>query len=738
MFCPPRIVRAPGFALSAALLSSLALFPTAHGAGPRVLPAGETPKDVRTEALKDLNGYFPFEPPATLDDWNKRAEQVRRRILVSQGLWPMPEKSPLKAVIHGKVDRPEYTVEKVYFESFPGFFVTGSLYRPKGKEGKLPGVLCPHGHWANGRFYDAGEPKAKKDIAIGAEKFEEGARSPLQARCVQLARMGCVAFHYDMLGYADSTQIPFELAHGFAKQRPDMNANENWGLFSPQAESNLQSAMGLQTWNSIRSLDFLLTLPEIDPKRLAVTGASGGGTQTMLLAGIDPRVAVSVPAVMVSTAMQGGCTCENASCLRVGAGNVEFAALFAPKPQVMTAANDWTKEMATKGFPDLKKLYGMYKAEDEVKLSNLIQFEHNYNWPNREVLYQWLNEHFRLGLPSRELEQDFKRLTQEELSVWDAEHPKPPGGSDFERKLLAQWQADAQKQVQAAAKDLAKFRDLAGPAIETLIGRTLPAAGEVEWEIKDKQDRGGWLQMAGLLNNVRRQEQLPVVFLHPKEWKGQVVIWLTDQGKEGLFAGETDPRPAIEKLLRAGVSVVGVDLIYQGEFLKDGQPLAKTRRVANPREAAAYTFGYNASVFAQRVQDVLSTIGFAQNYEKKPERIDLVGLGGYCGPIAAAARAIAKGDIARAAIDTNGFRFQGVTDLHDVDFLPGGAKYGDLPGMLALAAPAPVWLAGEQAEGLGLVSNSYKLAGNEKGLVLSTAPQEQRETEAVQYLLEVK
>ena len=316
-----------------------------------MLPADKLPADQRLEKLKDLNGYFPFTPPKSREEWDRRAEQVRRQMLVAQGLWPMPAKTPLNAVVHGCRDQGDYTVEKVYFESFPGFFVTGNLYRPKGKSGKLPGVLCPHGHWANGRFYDAGVDGVRKQIVQGAERFENGGRSPLQARCVQLARMGCVVFHYDMIGYADSVQISQDLAHGFAKQRPEMNTSENWGLFSPQAESHLQSVMGLQTYNSIRALDFLLDLPDVDPKRIAVTGASGGGTQTFMLSALDPRVAVSVPAVMVSTAMQGGCTCENASLFRVGTGNVEFAALFAPKPLGLLSADDWTKEMPTKGFP---------------------------------------------------------------------------------------------------------------------------------------------------------------------------------------------------------------------------------------------------------------------------------------------------------------------------------------------------------------------------------------------------
>ena len=140
-----------------------------------------------------------------------------------------------------------------------------------------------------------------------------------------MARLGCVVFHYDMIGYADNTQLPFELAHRFSKQRAAMSVSDRWGLFSPQAEMHLQSIMGLQTWNSIRALDFLETLPEIDPHRIGVTGSSGGGTQTFILCAIDPRPAIAFPAVMVSTAMQGGCTCENCCNLRVEAGNVDFA-----------------------------------------------------------------------------------------------------------------------------------------------------------------------------------------------------------------------------------------------------------------------------------------------------------------------------------------------------------------------------------------------------------------------------
>ena len=295
----------------------------------------------------------------------------------------------------------------------------------------MPAILSPHGHWPDGRFNDTGAKEIRKQIVEGAERFEVGGRYPLQARCVQLARMGCVVFLYDMVGYADSRQLDHR-----AGIRPAMNDPKRWGFFSPQAEARLQTIFGLQTYNSIRALDFLCGLPDVDPARIGVTGASGGGTQTFILCAIDPRPAVAFPAVMVSTAMQGGCPCENASYLRIGTGNVELAALMAPKPLGMTAADDWTKELAARGLPELKQLYRLLDAEDMVMAKPLLQFPHNYNYVSRAVMYQWFNKHLQLGLDEPVVEEDYRPLSTAEMSVWDAQHPAPPGGDEFERGLL--------------------------------------------------------------------------------------------------------------------------------------------------------------------------------------------------------------------------------------------------------------------------------------------------------------
>jgi dienelactone hydrolase len=652
------------------------------------LPAGHLPHDARLQPLKDLDGYFPFTPPATREAWAKRAEHVRQRILVSQGLWPLPTKTDLKAQIYGRVDRVDYSVEKVTFESAPGFFVTGNLYRPKKKlPGGAPGVLFAHGHWQDARLALTGDAELYNEIATGQERFTDGGRSRFQSMCVQLARMGCVVWQWDMLGDSDSQQLSRELVHGFAKQRPEMNTAENWGLFSPAAEAHLQSVMGLQTWNAVRSLDFLLSLPEVDPERIAMTGASGGGTQTMLLAAVDPRVKLSFPAVMVSTAMQGGCTCENASLLRVGTGNVEFAGLFAPKPLGMTTANDWTKEMATKGFPELKQLYSLLGAPENVMLHRGEHFPHNYNAVSRTAFFTWLNRHFKLGNKEPVLERDYRGVPREQLSVWDAEHPAPKAGDpDFERGLLKLWHEDSERQLaDLAANSPAQHREVLRVGWNIVLDGDLSESGKAAWTLKDKQDQGSWIQMAGLLRNETYGEELPAVFCYPKQWNGDTVIWLSAEGKAGLYAADGRLLPAVQKLVDGGATVLGLDLLYQGEFLADGQPLAKTPRVKNPREAAPYTFGYNPAVFVRRVHDVLTAVNYVRGHEKPSKRLSLVALDATA-PIAAAARAQAGKALDRVALNLGEFRFGRVLDLHSPDFVPGGAKYGDVDGLLTLGS----------------------------------------------------
>jgi len=469
-----------------------------------------------------------------------------------------------------------------------------------------------------------------------------------------------------------------------------------------------------------------------------MTGGSGGGTQTFICAAIDSRITVQFPAVMVSTAMQGGCTCENACGLRIGTGNIEFAALFAPKPLAMTAADDWTKEMPAKGFPELKQHYARSGAPENVQLWPMLQFPHNYNAPSREKIYAWFNRHFGLNLPAPISEREYPLLERAQLSVWDAEHPSPSGGAPFETKLLRWWHDDAQSQI---TQSVDEFRRIAGPAWEIIIGRSFAEAGEVEWKQRGEWPRDGYVEQAGTLQNKTYHEELPALLLTPtietsrgslRVQRFRTVIWVDERGKAGLFENGK-PRAEVQQLLNARVAVMGVDLLFQGEFLADGAVLTETRRVKNPREAAAYTFGYNHPLFAQRVHDVLTAVRLAVTKDAKTiKSVGLIGLGA-AGPIAAAARVLAGGAIDGAVIDSSNFSFANVDSIGSVDFLPGAAKYGDFPGLLALAAPGRLCLLHDEAEPPSLVRAAYQGANNR---FRDFPRSEARRGEAIRWLLE--
>ena len=668
---------------------------------PRVFPAGELPADSRLDELRTLNSYFPFAPVENEQQWLQRQTEIKRRILISQGLWPEPTKTKLRATIHGRVEHDDYTVERVYFQSIPGHYVTGSLYRPKGKQGPFPAVLCPHGHWSNARFYDAGDAAARKSVASGAERFINAARNHIQARCVQLARMGCIAFFYDMTGNCDSIQIG---------HRPDKSAHldtpEHWGFLSVQAELRLQNMMGLQTWNSVRAIDFLLELSDVDGKRIGVTGASGGGTQSMIIAAIDDRITAAMPCVMVSTSMQGGCTCENAPLMRIGQGNIDIAAAVAPRPLGLTAADDWTKELETKGYPALQNLYAMLGHEDRLTAVFHTHFPHNYNHVNRTVMYSFFNRHFGLGFDEPVLERDFELLSKEQLSVWNDQHPAPSGsdvGDLHEVTLLGLATEDSEERLASvipnAALDLKQFSNVVGAAWETILDRRLDQVADVEFTDTKEVLYDGFTLTLGHLNHTAAAEQIPAMTLRsPKAPQKGVIVWLTDTGKSGLL-NDGNVIASVAKLLNEGYTVVSADLSGQGEFMADGTSVEKQRmwyqRNGNDgwERFSGYTYGYNHSMFVKRAHDALSLIRYAARISGQ-QKIHLVGLDSTAGPIALAARSQAGNAIGRTLVDLKQFTFNQITRHDDPMFVSGSVKYLDVGGLLALCAPHDISVAG--------------------------------------------
>ena len=723
---------------------------------PRALPEGQLPKDKRLGEPRTLHDYFPFTQMSSTGEWAERQEHIKRRIKVSAGLWPMPEKTPLKAVIHGKKDMGDYSVEKVYFESLPGHFVTGNLYRPANdslkngvKNGKRPGALCPHGHWKDARFYNLDEKQREQLIAIGAERFDSGAQNHYQARCVQLARMGLVVFQYDMLGNSDSNQF-LEHRRG---PRDHMNnpKSGNWGFVSPQAEARLQTNFGLQTWNSVRALDFLLDQDEVDPKRILVTGASGGATQTMMISAIDERVGAAFPAVMVSTAMQGGCTGENGFYLRIGQGNIDIAAAVAPRPLAITAADDWTIDLKEKGVPDLMKLYELAGAKGKFEAYLNTWFKHNYNHLSRTQMYNFVNKHFQLGLETPVLERKFTVLLKPDLSVWDENHPAPKTvGDDHEQAVCKWFTEDSAKQMVPLLSpknkaDLAKSREVIGGAVDIMIGRKLPVAENVGFDLTGKKEKSGYMELTGMIRNIKHDEEIPTAFVQPENWKGEIAIWVFPQGKAGLFQANGKLIAAAKKLVDDGIGVMSPDLFRQGEFLKPGETSAENARVQYPgktdkpdqqwRMSGVYNYGYNDSLFSRRVHDILTCVSFVKNYEKLDVKsIDLIGLEG-AGQWVAAAAAVAGPAVDHTVAITEGFRFAKLTSSFDQNFLPGAAKYGGIAAFLTLSAPQKLWLLDGDQELQAQVKATFAAADATIALTVYQGDKVKAEADWMEFLL---
>jgi dienelactone hydrolase len=496
--------------------------------------------DRRNTDLPATDTHFQTRTYRTLAEWQARAEHLRNQVKSAAGLMPMPPKTPLKAQIFGRIENKDYSIEKVYIETMPGYYLAGNLYRPLGRPGRHPGVLAPHGHAQYGRL-------------------EHGPLFSVPARGVNMARQGYVVFGYDMVGYNDTVQMP----HVWGGQRELL-----WS-FGPLA---------LQTWNSIRALDFLESLPDVDPERLSVTGESGGGTQTFMLTAVDERPKVSSPVNMISAIMQGGSPCENQANLRVGTYNVEIAALMAPRPMLMVAATgDWTKNTPREEYPAMKAIYALYDRAASVET---VQFDspHNYHQQSREAVYKFFAKHV-LKDPNADQYSE-KSIRSEKLQDLMVFHGRGlPEGALTEAQVIAQWIAMGRRQNDETL-DPEQFRQ----RLRYSIGAEMPARVEME--------KGAGERV--YLGRPEAGDRIPALWL-PKAGAAGVTVVVHPEGAEKARASAE-----AKEAMAAGRSLLLLDAFQTGA--------AVAPRNTNGR----HFLTFNRTEDAHRVQDIVTALAFVR------------------------------------------------------------------------------------------------------------------------------
>jgi dienelactone hydrolase len=557
-------------------------------------------QDARNVNLPNTDTHFTARTYKTLAEWQARREFLRKQILSAAGLMPLFPKNDLHPQIFGRIENRDYSIEKVLLETLPGYYLGGNLYRPlkPAPAAGFPAVLSPHGHWNYGRLEHT-------DIAS------------VPARAISLARQGYVVFAYDMVGYDDTIQTP----HDFG----DKPVEQLWA-FGP---------LGLQVWNSIRSIDFLQALAGVNPKMIGVTGASGGATQTMLIAAVDDRVQFDAPANMVSFIMQGGSLCENAPNLRLDTNNVEIASMMAPRPMLMTAATgDWTRNMLKEEYPAVRAIYDLFGKGDNVE-TLLLDAPHNYNRPNREAMYAFFGKHVLGEADAAKLKERSIRL--EKLQSMLALHNRtlPDNALSFQQ-VFDEWIRFSQAQK--------------GDERERL---KWSLAAEWPSRVISAEENGRML-----LGRPGKGDRIPAIWV---KGSNPPVLVIHPEGAEA--ARKT---PEVARLLQSGRSVLMIDAFQTGSAVA-------------PRDRSVKMFlTFNKSDDANRVQDILTALAWLNTPKTR-----LVGLGKaavWC----LFAAAVSRRPVELAA-DTAGFAGTD-RDYTDGFFVPGIRRAGGIEAARRLAA----------------------------------------------------
>jgi cephalosporin-C deacetylase-like acetyl esterase len=619
----------------------------------------------------------------TRSEWLARRPELRRRVRECLGLDPLPERLPLAPHTAGILERPGYRVERVYWQCWPGVYASGWLYRPRTLSVPAPAVLCPHGHW------------------------EGGATHPVvQSRCIAMALMGYVVLAVDS-------------AHVYRYQ---VGVNP----------------AGVMTWNNIRALDYLHSLPEVDGDRIGCVGASGGGQQTMYLMALDDRVRVAAPVALVSYFRRilmidsHHCPCNHVPGLLRWTDEPEICALFAPRPLLfLSLSGDWTARFGEQEFGEIRNIYWLYGQLDRIAHAR-FDGPHDFNRPMREQVYAWFNRWLRnLEDPAAAREPEFTPEVPAAMRALDgppADTYGPEGAAAYYAERAAckpvriegrDARRNWQERLRAQLLDLLGETDVPPVAIEPesqafrcsgiQVFRCQVPARRVDVQVfgraKDvpRSSDGGPVVEAVTLRS-EPEVRLPLLLLHPAGsdapperlnartpehlgWRPAVVL-LHPSGKAGWLEVE-GPGGLARAALEAGACVLLPDVRLRGELAADW--LHNAALWGRPEAGMA---AHDAS----RCVDYLWARGDVDR-----RRIILVGMGDQ-GIVALLAAGLDERITAVAADCGNTTYRDGGEGL---PVIPNLLRHADTPQIAALVAPRPTLLFRVPPERTGFASLRY-------------------------------
>ncbi len=602
-----------------------------------VLDPDEARRMVFNEIMARTRAHAAAVPVCgTLGEWHARAAEIRPRILSALGLDPLPERTPLNVNLLGETQLDGYRIQRLTFESRPGFVVTANVYVPDGP-GPFPLVLCPVGHWRHG-----------KDEQTPA------------ARSHGLAKLGYVTITYDPFGQEE-------------RAVPGNEHSEHWRL-SLTGHSN----MSLMVWDTVRALDYMLTRPDVDPDRIACTGASGGGLNTLYYSIVDDRLDVAVPVVYITqwadflgTGAQH-CPCSHVPGLGAFTDMGEMTALFAPRPQMYINAladPQFLTAGAQHAEAQARVVYDLFSAGDRLRL-RCFPGDHDYGKAMRETVYGFLEQHLRgQGDGTPVTESSFTPLEPDSPVIRCFESGHVPETATTARQLALTW-------AQEAAARLPGPDALKPSALRTALKTALnpPAPFQPSFEVAGQAEHHG-LRVTMLRLTTQQGITLPA-YLVPSGRIGPGIV----------IVGTSDtPMAALDLAVAAhtlGVTALCLSPRGHGETAFDEHVICTDNMLLGD------------PILGQRAFDVAQAIrALCQMPDVAGQPVGLVGDGPSAGLYVLFAQALwpEAGAVAAGPVPSSYFEAFG-PGVPMAAYVSGILRVADIPHVAALAAEHPLAL----------------------------------------------